>query len=131
LIQKEILRLVEDKGYEFVNSKISSGINGVSKIFLPQSNAIATLTATGTRDFVATVSLECQEPELYKQRFIQKIYQPKKFKALTAQDYAKLQGFPESFKIADRETTAKHQFGNAVSVPVVYNLAKAMLKFIL
>lgn len=131
LINKEVLRLVEDKGYEFVNSKISSGINGVSKIFLPHADAIATLTATGTRDFVATVSLECQEPELYKQRFIQKIYQPKKFKPLTAQDYAKLQGFPESFQIADSETTAKHQFGNAVSVPVVYNLAKALLKFIL
>ncbi|WP_414623910.1 DNA cytosine methyltransferase [Calothrix sp. CCY 0018] len=131
LTKKEILRLVEDKGYEFVNSKISSGIDGVSKIFLPHADAIATLTATGTRDLVATVSLECQQPELYKQDFIQKIYQPKKFKPLTAQDYAKLQGFPESFQIADSETTAKHQFGNAVSVPVVYNLAKALLEFIL
>ncbi len=131
LTKKEILRLVEDKGYEFVNSKISSGIDGVSKIFLPHADAIGTLTATGTRDFVATVSLECQEPELYKQHFIQKIYLPYKFKPLTAQDYAKLQGFTESFQIADNQTTAKHQFGNAVSVPVVYNLAKALLKFIL
>lgn len=131
LIQKKILRLVEDKGYEFVNSKISSGIDGVSKIFLPHADAIATLTATGTRDFVATVSLECQEPELYKHSFIQNIYKQKKFKPLTAQDYAKLQGFPESFQIADNETIAKHQFGNAVSVPVVYNLAKALLKLIL
>ncbi|NJN07904.1 MAG: DNA cytosine methyltransferase [Richelia sp. RM2_1_2] len=131
LIQKDILRLIEDKGYEFVNSKIYSGIEGVSKIFLPHADAIATLTATGTRDFVATVSLECQEPELYKHSFIQNIYKQKKFKPLTAQDYAKLQGFPESFQIANSETTAKHQFGNAVSVPVVYNLAKALLKLIL
>ena len=131
LTDKEILRLVQDKGYEFVNSKISSGIDGVSKIFLPHADAIGTLTATGTRDFVATVSLECQEPELYKHTFIQKIYKPKNFKPLTAKDYAKLQGFPEYFKIADSETTAKHQFGNAVSVPVVYNLAKGLLKFIL
>ncbi len=131
LTKKEILRLVEDKGYEFVNSKISSGIDGVSKIFLPHADAIGTLTATGTRDFVATVSLKCQEPELYKHSFIQKIYKPKKFKPLTARDYAKLQGFPESFQISDNQTTAKHQFGNAVSVPVVYNLAKALLEFIL
>lgn len=131
LTQKEILRLVEDKGYEFVNSKISSGIDGVSKIFLPHADAIGTLTATGTRDFVATVSLECQEPESYKHSFIQKIYKPQKFKPLTARNYAKLQGFPESFQIADNQTTAKHQFGNAVSVPVVYNLAKALLEFIL
>ncbi|MBE9213198.1 DNA (cytosine-5-)-methyltransferase [Plectonema cf. radiosum LEGE 06105] len=131
LIQKKILRLIEDKGYEFVNSKISSGIDGVSKIFLPHADAIATLTATGTRDFVATVSLECQEPELYKHSFIQNIYKQKKFKPLTARYYGKLQGFPDTFQIANSETTAKHQFGNAVSVPVVYNLAKALLKLIL
>ena len=127
LVYKEILRFVKGQGYEFVNSKISSGINGVSKIFLPHADAIGTLTATGTRDFVATISIECQEPEAYKQTFIKEIYQKKKFKPLLAQDYARLQGFPEWFQIANNESTAKHQFGNAVSVPVVYHLAKALL----
>lgn len=131
LVSKKILRYVEDTGYEFVNSKISSGINGISKIFLPHADVIATLTATGTRDFIATKSIECQEPEAYKQRFIKEIYRKKKFKPLTAKDYARLQGFPEWFKIADNSTTAKHQFGNAVSVPVVYHLAEALLKVIL
>lgn len=131
LVDKEILRFVEGQGYEFVNSKISSGINGISKIFLPHADAIATLTATGTRDFVATISIECQEPEAYKQTFITEIYKKKKFKPLTAQDYARLQGFPEWFQIANNESTAKHQFGNAVSVPVVYHLAKALLTIIL
>jgi DNA (cytosine-5)-methyltransferase 1 len=121
---------VERKGYEFVNSKISSGIDGVSKIFLPHADAIATLTATGTRDFVATISIECQEPKLYKQTFLREIYRPKKFKPLTARDYARLQGFPEWFRQADNETRAKHQFGNAVSVPVVYHLCKQLLPFI-
>ncbi|MBD1926270.1 DNA cytosine methyltransferase [Trichocoleus sp. FACHB-90] len=128
LVDKEILRLVEGQGYEFVNSKISSGINGISKIFLPHADAIATLTATGTRDFVATVSIECQEPEKYKQTFIEKIYKKKQFKPLTAQDYARLQGFPEWFEIAKNESTAKHQFGNAVSVPVIYHLTKALIE---
>ena len=131
LVAKDILRIVDGKGYEFVNSKISSGINGISKIFLPHADAIGTLTATGTRDFVATISIECQEPEAYKQTFIREIYQKKKFRPLTAQDYAKLQGFPHWFKIADNETTAKHQFGNAVSVPVIYHLTKALLEVIL
>ncbi|MFB2939006.1 DNA cytosine methyltransferase [Aerosakkonemataceae cyanobacterium BLCC-F154] len=131
LVAKEILRIVEGQGYEFVNSKISSGINGISKIFLPHADAIATLTATGTRDFVATISIECQEPEAYKQTFIREIYQKKNFRPLTAQDYARLQGFPGSFKIAENETTAKHQFGNAVSVPVIYHLTKALLEVIL
>lgn len=131
LVTKEILRFVDGQGYEFVNSKISSGIKGVSKIFLPHADAIATLTATGTRDFVAIISIECQEPEAYKQTFIREIYQKRKFQPLTAQDYARLQGFPEWFKIAENETTAKHQFGNAVSVPVIYHLIKALLEVIL
>lgn len=131
LVTKNILRYVDNQGYEFVNSKISSGFNGISKIFLPHANAIATLTATGTRDFVATRSIECQEPEAYKQAFIKNIYRKKKYKPLTAQDYARLQGFPDWFQIADNPTIAKHQFGNAVSIPVVYHLAKELLKIIL
>ena len=130
LVAKEILRVFEGKDYEFVNSKISSGINGISKIFLPHADAIGTLTATGIRDYVATISIECEEPEAYKQTFIKKIYQKKLFKPLTAKDYARLQGFPENFQIADNENTAKHQFGNAVSLPVIYYLAKALLTII-
>jgi len=130
LVDKEILRVVEGKDYEFVNSKISSGINGISKIFLPHADAIGTLTATGIRDYVATISIECEEPEAYKQTFIKEIYQKKLFKPLTAKDYARLQGFPENFQIADNENTAKHQFGNAVSLPVIYYLAKALLTII-
>lgn len=80
---------------------------------------------------MATKSLKCQEPEVYKQTFIKEIYRKRKFKRLTAQDYARLQGFPEWFKLADNQATAKYQLGNAVSVPVVYHLAKALLNVIL
>ncbi|MBK1990288.1 DNA (cytosine-5-)-methyltransferase [Sphaerospermopsis aphanizomenoides BCCUSP55] len=131
LVEKKILRFVEDTGYEFVNSKISSGIKGISKIYLPHADAIGTLTATGTRDYIATISIECDEPKIYKQKFIQEVYFNKKYRPLTAKDYAILQGFPESFQIADNETKAKHQFGNAVSIPVVYQLAKSLLNIIL
>lgn len=131
LIDKKILRYLEGKGYEFVNSKISAGIDGVAKVYLPHADVIATLTATGTKDFVATVSLECQEPKEYKKTFIREIYRKGKFKALSARDYAKLQGFPDWFVMDENETIAKKQFGNAVSVPVVYHLATNLLKVIL
>ena len=131
LVHKKILRLIPEKGYEFVNSKISSGINGVAKIFLPHSDVISTLTATGTRDFIATESLLCQKPEIYKKAFINKIYHPKKFKPLSSKDYAKLQGFPDWFTLHENEKIAKKQFGNAVSVPVVYHLVESILKVIL
>lgn len=128
---QEILRYVENKGYEFVNSKISAGIKGVYKIFLPHSNVIGTLTATGNRDFISTISIKCQEPQEYKKTFIKEIYRKKRFKPLSARDYARLQGFPDWFVVADHENIAKKQFGNAVSVPVVYHLAKSLLNIIL
>ncbi len=130
LVDKKILHLIENQGYEFVNSKISSGIKGVSKIYLPHADAIGTLTATGTKDYVATTSIECAEPEIYKQRFIQEIYLQNKYKPLTAKDYAKLQGFPDDFQMAENDSTAKHQFGNAVSVPVIHHLALSLLQII-
>ncbi|MEA5509154.1 DNA cytosine methyltransferase [Crocosphaera sp. UHCC 0190] len=131
LIKKKILKTVKDQGYDFVNSKISSGINGVSKIFLPHSDVLATLTATGTRDYIATQSFTCQDHKIYKENFIQEIYFKKKYKPLSSRDYAKLQGFPDWFILADNENTAKKQLGNAVSVPVVYHLTKSLLKTIL
>ena len=130
LVEKEILHLIENQGYEFVNSKISSGIKGISKIYLPHADAIGTLTATGTKDYIATASIGCAEPEIYKQRFIEEIYLPNKYKPLTARDYSKLQGFPDDFQMSDNESTAKHQFGNAVSVPVIHHLAVSLLQII-
>ena len=131
LISKQIVRYVNGQGYEFVNSKISSGIKGVYKIFLPHSNVIGTLTATGTRDFISTISIECQEPQAYKNMFIKEVYRKKRFKPISAKDYSKLQGFPDWFVPADNENTAKKQFGNAVSIPVVRHLAKSLLNIIL
>lgn len=131
LVTKNILRYVLDHGYEFVNSKISSGIDGISKIFLPHADVIGTLTATGTRDFIAKMSLECQEPDIYKTTFLREIYQKKRFQPITAKDYGKLQGFPDWFIPAEKESAAKKQFGNAISVPVVYHLAKSLIPLII
>ncbi len=130
LIDKKILTFKDNQGYTFVNSKISSGINGVCKIYLPHADAVGTLTATGIRDYVATISFKCQDPKIYKEEFIENIYKQQKYKPLTAEDYTKLQGFPDGFQIDANEGKAKHQLGNAVSVPVIYHLAKALLQFI-
>jgi DNA (cytosine-5)-methyltransferase 1 len=42
---------------------------------------------------------------------------------LTPREAARLQGFPDSFKIVCSDTQAYKQFGNSVSVPVIRNLA--------
>ncbi|MBS8263845.1 DNA (cytosine-5-)-methyltransferase [Mesobacillus boroniphilus] len=46
---------------------------------------------------------------------------------LTPRECAKLQGFPDSFKIADSDWAAYKQLGNSVAVPVVKKIAQKML----
>jgi DNA (cytosine-5)-methyltransferase 1 len=47
---------------------------------------------------------------------------------MTPRECARLQGFPDSFRIPVSDTAAYRQFGNSVAVPVVKILAKAVLK---
>ena len=47
---------------------------------------------------------------------------------LTPRECARLQGYPESFKIPVSDTAAYKQFGNSVPVPVVCTVAKALGK---
>ncbi|MEB3342307.1 DNA cytosine methyltransferase, partial [Okeania sp.] len=130
LVEKKIISYVAEQGYEFVNSKNSSGINGIYRIFLPHSEIVPILTATSTKDCIATVSINAETPEEYKSLFIQEIYRQKKYRYITAKDCAKLQGFPSWFKPHRKENIAKKQFGNAVSIPVVYYLAKSLVKLL-
>jgi len=47
---------------------------------------------------------------------------------LTPRECARIMGFPERFKIAVSDNQAYRQFGNAVVVPVVAHVARAMIK---
>jgi len=47
---------------------------------------------------------------------------------ITPREAARLQGFPESFKIPVSDTQAYRQFGNSVAVPVITALAKSISK---
>jgi DNA (cytosine-5)-methyltransferase 1 len=46
---------------------------------------------------------------------------------LTPRECARLQGFPDTFKIVVSDTAAYKQFGNSVAVPVVEAIAKQMI----
>ncbi len=46
---------------------------------------------------------------------------------LTPRECARLQGFPDSFKIPVSDTQAYKQFGNSVAIPVIELLAKAVV----
>jgi len=47
---------------------------------------------------------------------------------LTPRECARLQGFPETFRINSAKTTAYRQFGNSVAIPVVERIAKDIIK---
>lgn len=128
LKKKNILAQEEDGRYELMNTKNSAGINGVYRVFLPQSDIFSTITATENRDFIATKSIDGKNPEEYKSKFIEEIFLKKKFRLLTGRETARLQGFPNNFKIHPNDKIAKKQFGNAVPTNVVYYLAKEIFK---
>lgn len=49
---------------------------------------------------------------------------------LTPREAARLQGFPDSFKIPVSDAQAYKQFGNSVAVPVVFEIAKVIVNLI-
>lgn len=128
LVKKRILKLTEDGKYTLVNSKNSSGIDGVYRVFLPNSPIFSTLTATGTRDFIATEYLECDDPAKYKELFIEKIFRAGKYRQVTSREAARIQGFPDTFICHESDYSAQKQFGNAVSPPVVEALGRQIVE---
>lgn len=128
LIKKDILLKEKDGRYELNHTKNSAGIDGVYRIFLPQSEIFSTITATENRDYIATSSIHGKNKENYKKEFIEKIYLKKKFRLISGREAARLQGFPENFKIHVKDKIAKKQFGNAVPTNIVYAVTKEIIK---
>ncbi len=128
LIKKNILKKEEDSRYELANTKNSAGIDGIYRVFLPQSDIFATITATENRDYIATISISGKDPEEYKRNFIEKIFKKNKMRLITGREAARLQGFPEKFSIHENDKIAKKQFGNAVPTNVVKYIANSIIK---
>jgi len=128
LVSKSILRKDKENGYEFVNSKISAGINNVYRVYMPFSDVFSTLTATGTKDMVAVEAINAKNVDEYKAEFINRILRNKLYRPITVDETRKLQGFPEWFIPHRNDAVAKTQFGNAVPVPVVFYVVDSILR---
>jgi DNA (cytosine-5)-methyltransferase 1 len=128
LVKKNILREIKGRGYDFVNSKNSSGINNIYRIYLPNSKVFSTLTATGTKDMISTVEITSNNVTDYKNKFLKEVFKKGNYREITSRESANLQGFPKDYILHKDERIAKKQLGNAVSTNVIYYLASNILK---
>ena len=120
------VRCIEER-YDFKNAKISTGLNGINRIFLPSSKIYPTLVASDTNDFIATVQIKAQTPEEWKQKFMEMIYKPRKFRKITKSEACRIQGFPADYILPESRARWMKLIGNSVAVPVVKMLAESVV----
>lgn len=126
LIAKKVLVCIETR-YEFRYTKISTGIEGINRVFLPKSEVFPTLVASDTNDFVALKDIEAKDERSYKQTFLDEIFHKKLFRKISKEEACLIQGFPKDFKLPESRSRWMKLVGNSVSVPVVQMLALAIL----
>ena len=122
---KGIIKCIEIR-YEFKNTKISTGLNGINRIFLPKSDIFPTLVASDTNDFIALKDINAKTEDEFKSKFLKEIYNKKLFRKITKEEACLIQGFPENFELPDSRPRWMKLIGNSVSVPVVQILGKSI-----
>ncbi len=133
-ISKTVLPLIEqgilisqEERYDFKNTKISTGLYGVNRIFLPTSNIFPTLVASDTNDFVSTKVINARNEIDHKEQFIEKIYKKEDYRRITKEEACMIQGFPKDYILPENRARWMKLVGNSVSVPVIEMLGKAIL----
>ncbi|MEK7431982.1 MAG: DNA (cytosine-5-)-methyltransferase [Cyanobacteriota bacterium] len=127
LKEKNVLSCIE-KRYDFKNTKISTGLFGVNRVFLPTSDIFPTLVASDTNDFISTSILKSKNEKDYKEEFINNIYKKNNYRKITKKEACLIQGFPKDFILPLHRARWMKLLGNSVSVPVIENIGKAILE---
>ncbi|KAF3976858.1 MAG: DNA (cytosine-5-)-methyltransferase [Methylococcales symbiont of Iophon sp. n. MRB-2018] len=126
LKEKGVIQCAEVR-YEFKNTKISTGLFGINRIFLPSSDIFPTLVASDSNDYITLKSLSPTNKYDYKKKFIKEIYKTGKYRKITKAEACLIQGFPKSFVLPESRARWMQLIGNSVSVPVIETLCKAIL----
>lgn len=126
LIAKKVI-VCNEVRYEFRYTKISTGIEGVNRVFLPRSEAFPTLVASDTNDFVALKNIDADTDEGYKQMFLEEIFSKKLFRKISKQEACLIQGFPPDFRLPESRSRWMKLVGNSVCVPIIRLLGQAIL----
>lgn len=126
LVEKSIVVCRETR-YEFRYTKISTGIEGINRVFLPKSEAFPTLVASDTNDFVALKDVDADNDHDYKQAFLDEIFHKQLFRKIAKEEACLIQGFPKNFQLPEARSRWMKLIGNSVSVPVIQQLGQAIL----
>ena len=127
LAKRKVIRCVEIR-YDFKNTKISTGLAGINRIFLPSSKIYPTLVASDTNDFVATEPIDADTIEDFRKEFMERVYRPKNYRRITQSEACRIQGFPDNYILPPTRPRWMKLIGNSVAVPVIKILANAVVK---
>ena len=130
----EVFRSLTEKGivepeetrYDFRYTKISTGLFGVNRIFLPSSNIFPTLVASDSNDYVTDLSIAATDRETYRRRFVEEVYKAKRYRRVTKSEACRIQGFPPDFILPPTRARWMKLIGNSVSVPVIEQLVRSI-----
>ena len=114
--------------YDFKNTKISTGLYGVNRIFLPTSNIFPTLVASDTNDYVTKKVINARNEEEHRKTFINEVYKKENYRRITKEEACLIQGFPKDYILPERRARWMKLIGNSVSVPVIEILTKAIIE---
>ena len=121
------IKCIEER-YDFKNTKISTGLNGINRIFLPSSKIYPTLVASDTNDFVSTKQIYATTPMEWKHQFINQIFKANNYRKITKSEACKIQGFPVDFILPDSRPKWMHLIGNSVAIPIIKMLSTSIIK---
>ena len=132
----DTLQRLENKGlvecvevrYEFRHTKISTGLFGINRIFLPSSNIFPTLVASDSNDFLTPVSITATNAKDYKNDFMKYVLAEKQYRKISKTEALRIQGFPENFQLLESRSRWMKLIGNSVAVPVVEKLIQAIVE---
>ena len=127
LIKKNVI-IHDEFRYDFKNTKISTGLFGVNRIFLSTSNIFPTLVASDTNDFITTTAIIAKNEKEYKEMFLNEIYKKGDFRRINKEEACKIQGFPNDYILPENRARWMKLIGNSVSVPVIEMLGKAIVE---
>ena len=126
LKEKNIIECIEVR-YDFKNAKISSGLYGINRVFLPTSDVFPTLVASDTNDYITLTNLKADNHDNYKEDFLEKVYFSGNYRKITKEEACEIQGFPKDFILPESRARWMKLIGNSVSVPVIDALTKAII----